>query len=168
MSEDSLDRITASMQTLGRLEGSRRFRQQLAAAAGVSISGQGLRLLERTLECGSTTPSQLAVMMDADSAVITRLLRQLEGAGLIGRARSPQDRRVSTVEATPQGREACSRIREVMSGQLRRSLEAWPESDVDELARLIARLVADLQKDPPRRPPRPAPCPKGITVTPTL
>jgi DNA-binding MarR family transcriptional regulator len=149
VSADSIDRITASIQTLVRLEGSRRFHRRVAVAAGVSISGQGLRLLERTLEYGSTTPSHLAVMMDADSAVITRLLRQLEGAGLIYRARSPHDHRVTTVEATPRGQEASSRIREVISGQLRRSLEPWPESDVDELARLVARLAADLQKEPP-------------------
>ena len=146
----STDAVTAAIQTLFRLGGSRRIHQQQSAAAGVSLSPQALRVLERTVEAGQTTPGQLAHRLDLDPAVITRLLRQLEDAELVSRARSTEDGRVSTVEATAAGLDAFSRVREVIWDQVRRTLASWPDQDVSELAGLLGRLVHDVQQEPYR------------------
>lgn len=146
----STDEVTAAIQTLFRLGGSRRIHQQQIAAAGVSLSPQALRVLERTVETGTTTPGQLAHRLDLDPAVVTRLLRQLEESGLVSRARSPEDGRVSTVEPTEQGLDAFGRVREVIWDQVRRALAGWPGEDVASLASLLGRLVADVQKEPYR------------------
>src|SRR5579875_95275 len=148
--EGSTDQVTAAIQTLFRLGGSRRIHQQQSPAAGVSLSPQALRVLERTGEAGTTTPGQLAHRLDLDPAVVTRLLRQLEDSGLVTRTRSPEDGRVSTVEATPSGQEAFGRVREVIWDQVRRALAGWPRQDVAELAELLGRLVTDVQKEPYR------------------
>lgn len=148
--EGSTDEVTAAIQTLFRLGGSRRIHQQQVAAAGVSLTPQSLRVLEWTVEAGSTTPSQLADRLDLDRAVITRLLRQLEDAGLVRRARSPEDGRVSTVEGTEAGRDAMRRVRAVIWDQVRRTLGGWPVGDVASLAALLGRLVADVQREPYR------------------
>ena len=147
---ESTDAVTAAIQTLFRLGGSRRIHQQQVEAAGVSLSQQALRVLERTFEEQSTTPGQLASRMDLDPAVITRLLRQLEDAGLVRRGRSPADGRVSTVEATAEGRAAFSRYREVIWDQVRRALAGWPEDELATLAELLGRLVHDVQQEPYR------------------
>ena len=149
MREDT-DAVTAAIQTLFRLGGSRRIHQQQAEAAGVALSQQALRVLERTLEDESTTPGQLASRMDLDPAVVTRLLRQLEDAGLVQRGRSPADGRVSTVEATEEGRAAFARYREVIWDQVRRALADWPEDELATLAGLLGRLVHDVQQEPYR------------------
>ena len=144
------DDVTASIQTLFRLGGSRRIHQQQSAASGVSLSPQALRVLERTVEAGRTTPGQLADRLDLDPAVVTRLLRQLEESGLVSRSRSAEDGRVSTVEPTAAGIDAFGRVREVIWDQVRRTLANWPDADVAALAELLGRLVTDVQKEPYR------------------
>lgn len=146
----STDEVTAAIQTLFRLGGSRRIHQQQSAAAGVSLSPQALRVLERTVEAGATTPGQLAHRLDLDPAVVTRLLRQLEDSGLVTRTRSAEDGRVSTVEATEEGLDAFGRVREVIWAQVRRALADWPGDDVATLARLLGQLVTDVQLEPYR------------------
>lgn len=148
--EGPTDDVTAAIQTLFRLGGSRRIHQQQSAAAGVSLSPHALRVLERTVEAGRTTPGQLAHRLDLDPAVVTRLLRQLEDAGLVTRRRSPEDGRVSTVEATPKGIDAFGRVRDVIWDQVRRALGGWPRHDIAVLAELLGRLVSDVQKEPYR------------------
>lgn len=147
---DATDAVTAAIQTLFRLGGSRRIHQQQVAAAGVSLSQQALRVLERTLESGRTTPGGLATQLDLDPGAITRLLRQLEEAGLVVRGRSPDDGRISTVEATAEGRAAFERFRRVIWDQVRRALSDWPEEDRSTLAGLLDRLVLDVQREPYR------------------
>jgi DNA-binding MarR family transcriptional regulator len=148
--DGSTDEVTAAIQTLFRLGGSRRIQQQQSAAAGVSLSPQALRVLERTVETMQTTPGQLAERLDLDPAFVTRLLRQLEDSGLVSRSRSPEDGRVSTVEPTGAGVDAFSRVRDVIWDQVRRTLAGWPVEDVDALAELLGRLVTDVQKEPYR------------------
>lgn len=148
--EGATDEVTAAIQTLFRFGASRRIHQQQSAAAGVSLSPQALRVLERTVEAGSTTPGQLAHRLDLDPAVVTRLLRQLEDSGLVTRTRSPEDGRVSTVEPTAEGYDAFGRVREVIWAQVRRALAGWPSDDVTVLAGLLGRLVTDVQKEPYR------------------
>ena len=145
---DPKDSVTASIQALFRLEGSRRIHQQLAAAAGVSISQQGLRLLGRIVEEGPTSPGQLASMLDLDPAVVARLLRQLEESGWVSRNRSVEDGRVTVVEATRAGEQTFERMREVIWRHMRRALSEWAVEDLQNLAALLNRLVEDVQRDP--------------------
>lgn len=148
LSGDRTDAVTAAIQTLFRLEGSRRIHQQLAAAAGVSISQQAYRLLGRVVESGPTSPGQLAVMLDLDPAIVARLLRQLEEGGLLERSRHLEDGRMTVVEATGAGQETFDRMREVIWRHMRRALSAWPSEDVTSLAVLLDRLVEDVQRHP--------------------
>ena len=145
---DPKDTVTAAIQALFRLEGSRRIHQQLASAAGVSISQQGLRVLGRVVEGGATSPGQLASMLDLDPAVVTRLLRQLEEAGWVSRARSSEDGRVTVVEPTASGTATFDRMREVIWRHMRRALSGWPPEEVESLAGLLRRLVEDVQRKP--------------------
>jgi DNA-binding MarR family transcriptional regulator len=148
--EDATYRVTAAIQTLFRLGGSRRIHDQQTAAAGVSISPQALRTLERIIESDRTTPGQLAAVMDLDPAAVTRLLRQLEDAGLVTRTRSADDGRVSTVVVSEFGLDAFNRVRDVIWDQVRRAISSWPEDELDQLAALLSRLVADVQRHPYR------------------
>ena len=146
--EGATDRVTAAIQTLFRLGGSRRIHHQQTSAAGITISQQALRALERIAETGLSTPGQLATNMDLDPAIVTRLLRQLQDADLVTRTRSADDGRVSTVEITDAGREAFDRVREVIWDQVRRAISSWPEAELEALATLLSRLVTDVQREP--------------------
>jgi DNA-binding MarR family transcriptional regulator len=145
---DPKDGVTAAIQALFRLEGSRRIHQQLASAAGVSISQQGLRLLGRIVEGGPTSPGQLAALLDLDPAVVTRLLRQLEDAGWVSRSRSSEDGRMTVVDVTGPGADTFDRMREVIWRHMRRALSEWPPGEVEKLSSLLRRLVEDVQRQP--------------------
>ncbi len=62
-----------------------------------------LRLLRLAQERPGISQAALATVSDADGAVITRTMRQLEAAGLVRRQTDPQDRRVQRVWVTPAG-----------------------------------------------------------------
>ena len=146
--DDPTDQVTAAIATLFRLEGSRRIHRQQAAAAGVALSQQGLRVLGRLIDSGPTSPGQLATRLELDPAVVARLLRQLEDSGFVMRERNPDDGRVSTMHATAAGEDAFNRIRQVIWRHMRRVLDSWAPSDIQSLAGLLDRLVADVQQIP--------------------
>ncbi|SOD60383.1 DNA-binding transcriptional regulator, MarR family [Streptomyces zhaozhouensis] len=56
------------------------------------------------------TVSRLAARLDIAAAFASRLVRQLEGQGLVGRSPSESDRRVTIVTATDQGAERLAAI----------------------------------------------------------
>jgi DNA-binding MarR family transcriptional regulator len=161
----SADGVTAAIQTLFRLNGSRRIHQQQSAAAGITVSSLALRVLERVVESGSTTPGQLATLLELDPATVTRLLRQLEDAGLVSRARSEDDGRVSTIAATPEGTAAFARYREVIWDQVERAMSGWAPEDAARLAELLTRLVHDIL-EVPYQPPGPSAAGGGGTRRP--
>jgi DNA-binding MarR family transcriptional regulator len=100
------------------------------------------------LESEQATPGQLAARLDLDPAVVTRLLHQLEDAGLVARHPSPTDGRVITVDATDEGRQAFARVRDVIWDQVRRTLAEWPDGEIERFADLLDRLVHDVQHQP--------------------
>jgi DNA-binding MarR family transcriptional regulator len=146
--DEPTDRVTAAIETLFRLEGSRRIHRQQTDAAGVAVTPQGLRLLGRLIDVEPASPGQLAVLMQLDPAVVARLLRQLEEGGWVVRTRSADDGRVASLATTPEGRAAYQRVREVIWRQMRTVLGAWDEADVAALADLLDRLVTDVQQVP--------------------
>jgi DNA-binding MarR family transcriptional regulator len=146
--DDPTNRVTAAIETLFRLEGSRRIHRQQADAAGVAVTPQGLRLLGRLIDVEPASPGQLASLMQLDPAVVARLLRQLEEAGLVVRRRSSDDGRVSSLATTAEGRAAFQRVREVIWRQMGKVLGGWEADDVAALAALLDRLVVDVQQVP--------------------
>ena len=159
--DDATDRVTAAIETLFRLEGSRRIFRQQTEAAGVNMTPQALRLLGRLIDVEPASPGQLASLMQLDPAVVARLLRQLEEGGFVLRRRSEEDGRVASLAATPDGRAAFGRVREVIWRQMRSVLESWDADDIDALAGLLDRLVADVQEVPYEALQAPLSAPRG-------
>ncbi|WP_345557464.1 MarR family winged helix-turn-helix transcriptional regulator [Streptomonospora halophila] len=62
--------------------------------------GQEL-LMMRLWDEGPQRQTDLAAVIDADAPTVTRSVRRLERAGFVRRSPSPQDGRVTIVEATP-------------------------------------------------------------------
>src|SRR5690242_10794749 len=56
-------------------------------------------------EHGPLTVGRLGELMHLDSGTLSPLLKRMEGAGLVGRARDPEDERRVVVSLTPSGRE---------------------------------------------------------------
>lgn len=64
-------------------------------------------------EHGPVTVGRLGELMHLDSGTLSPLLKRMEGAGLVGRARDPEDERRVVVSLTPVGRERLGALGDV-------------------------------------------------------
>jgi DNA-binding MarR family transcriptional regulator len=142
---DELDAIERALETLFRLNASRKVHSRLAAAAGVVISQPGYVLLRRIHEDGPLSLGDLAKRSDMDPAATGRQVRQLEADGLVQRGPSSADGRVTFVRVTPRGRDVRRRINEVTYRHMEDVLQAWSRQDRAALGTLLGRLVDDLR-----------------------
>lgn len=140
-----LDGVERALESLFRLNASRKVHALRAAAAGVTLSAPGFVLLRRIQEDGPLSLGELARLTDMDPAATGRQIRQLERDGLVERAPSPGDGRVTNVSVTPEGGEARRRISEVLDRHMEDVLDAWSPADRADLARLLSRLADDLR-----------------------
>jgi DNA-binding MarR family transcriptional regulator len=139
------DGVERALETLFRLNASRKVHARRAAAAGVVISQPGFVLLRRIQEDGPLSLGELARLTDMDPAATGRQIRQLEQDGLVERGPSSADGRVTYVRVTPEGDDVRRRISEVLDQHMEDVLHEWSKADRADLARLLARLVDDLR-----------------------
>src|SRR3954447_3812104 len=85
----------------------RRLRQEADAGLSPSLTA-ALATIERH---GPLTPSRLAEVERIQRPTVTRLLATLESDGLIERLTDPDDRRVSHVSVTKDGRALVKKLR---------------------------------------------------------
>jgi DNA-binding MarR family transcriptional regulator len=83
------------------------------------------------------TVSEIGHQVFLDSATLTPLLKRMETAGLLQRARSAQDERQVIVSLTPAGREMQKEAKEIMSSVL-----CATQCSMEEAAALKDQLVA--------------------------
>jgi DNA-binding MarR family transcriptional regulator len=137
--------IARALEMLFRLNASRRVHARQAAAAGTAISPPGFVLLRRLDEAGEMSLGELSRLSEMDPAVTGRQIRQLEHDGLVTRATSRADGRVTVVRVTPRGRDVRRRIAKVVDTHMEDALSSWRAADRATLARLLARFVDDLR-----------------------
>lgn len=96
------------------------------------------------------TASALAERMLVDKGQVSRMIRELEGLGLIGRSPDPNDGRSFLLSLTPLGRERLAEARLPQQGLLLKALTGWSIADIEDLTRLLHALGSGVT--PGRRP----------------
>jgi DNA-binding MarR family transcriptional regulator len=107
----------------------RRLRQE----AGAELGPAGTAALATIERRGPLTPSELADIEQIKRPTVTRILAALAEAGLVERARDPDDGRSAIVAITAAGRERLRALRRRKNVYLARRLR---ELDPDEVATL--------------------------------
>jgi DNA-binding MarR family transcriptional regulator len=100
------------------------------------------------LMAGPRTLGELAALEQVRPPTMSRLVRELEAAGLVTRTRDPADARVVWVRWTEVGEELLTRGRELRVATLQRQIEALPEPErqaLHEALSIIQRLVDSLR-----------------------
>lgn len=92
---------------------------------------------------GPHTVKELAAAEQVRAPTMSRLLAELEGAGLVQKSKDPEDRRIVRVQATARGRNLLeagkSRRLEVLAAQIR-SLDVHERRSISAAVKLIERL----------------------------
>jgi len=96
---------------------------------------------------GPRTIGDLAATEQVQPPTMSRLIREMEAAGLVFRTRDDADRRVIWIQWTPDGEGVLTRGRELRIATLRHQVDALPADDrrtlaagLEVLERLVQRL----------------------------
>jgi DNA-binding MarR family transcriptional regulator len=87
---------------------------------------------------GPRTIGELAAAEEVQPPTMSRLIRELEQAGLVSRRRDPDDGRVVWIEWTKNGKDVLTRGRELRIATLARQIGALPEAERRSLAAGLA------------------------------
>ncbi len=115
------------------------------------LSAPRLSALSVIVFAGPITISDLAAAEQVSPPTISRLVKELEQAGLVSRDRDPDDGRVQRIKATAQGRRTLEEGRRRRVAKLADDLSRLPDAE----RRLLARAADSLEKLS-RRPAPPA------------
>ncbi len=106
-----------------------------------NISSAQLNCLLTLHENGSLPPSQIAKAMMVNSSTITGIIDRLEHKGLVKRLRISTDRRVITVELTPNGTLLAKNAPPPIQQKLFDGLSKLSEKDIKIIAESLLKLT---------------------------
>jgi len=139
-------RLNEAIGALHRVVGSPRLNATIAARSGVPLSSGSLRILGLVLEHGPIDLSLLAERAQLAPNALSRHVKALEAQGFVVRETLPDDRRVSVVTATAEGRDAVRRFLRANDRMMAGSLADWTDDELDDLSSRLERLVSDLRR----------------------
>jgi DNA-binding MarR family transcriptional regulator len=136
-----------------------RCRRLLWTAAHSELAARGdsmwaWQMLTHVGRSGAISQCDLAYATAHHPAGVSRLLAELETAGLVRRRRDRVDRRRMLVELTRKGRERQDALAVHVYGAIGRTLTVLSQPEQADLHRLLSKLAGD---DEAAQPPGPAP-----------
>lgn len=163
---DERDDVVGRLELAFRLLGKRVYLPSLRALrpggpghAGVDKASYPLlALLE---EHDEVRPSDAAAALELDLSTVSRQVRQLEQSGLVTRRPDEADGRACRIHLTAHGRDGLCAVRRSRSQLLESTFGDWPQTDREDLLRLLDRLLTDLHNTlpTPATPPHLTPAP---------
>lgn len=110
-------------------------------------------VMMRLWDVGPQKQSDLAEVMESDSATITRTVQRLERAGFVRRTPSTTDRRVTIVEPTDASHSLRREVEQVWNDLEAQTLGDLDDDERAEVLRILGRLESNLAGPAePRRP----------------
>ncbi|MGK5550139.1 MarR family winged helix-turn-helix transcriptional regulator [Actinomadura kijaniata] len=127
------------------------LRRAAAEAAEALPGGSRAYLVLMALAASEGTPPtqlELAGQVGLDRTVLTYLLDDLEGLGLLSRRPNPQDRRARHVILTDEGRSQLQRVRTDLAAAESRLLGELGEQEQTQFRDLLTRVALTAQRGP--------------------
>ncbi|MEU5863214.1 MULTISPECIES: MarR family transcriptional regulator [unclassified Nonomuraea] len=116
----------------------------LTEAAGIRLDRPDVQIIVYLLDAGEPRRiGMIAEGLQVESPHVTRHVAALEQRGLVERVRDPDDRRAWRIALTEEGAEVAGRCRRITTGWFEEALADWPESEREELSRLMTKLSDD-------------------------
>lgn len=138
--EDALRSLAAELWLIGRRV--RRNHLTLVHEVAPELGVNGYALLETLAVQPERRQSALAEAIGTDKPTMSRLVQELEEAGLVERSPDPSDGRAQLVRLTAEGEERMTRVLERRRGIYESRLDDWSAEDLDQMAGVLARYNA--------------------------
>ena len=126
--------------------GRERATRRASRLTGLDWTFSALLILEGMKENGLVRMTELAELAGTTPPTVTKLIKDLEGKGLIDRTPDEQDGRASIVGLTTEGRRVAEAICGARLEALRQVLSDWTEEDLERFTALFQRLRADMRR----------------------
>lgn len=118
-------------------------------ARSIGMSPQRVQILVRLHRDGETGHSELRQALGVDGASITRLVKELERDGLVGRRADPADNRYTLAALTAAGDRLAADLRQRHQAYQERLLDGVSAQDRQRVRRTFERLRDNLAREDP-------------------
>jgi DNA-binding MarR family transcriptional regulator len=95
---------------------------------------------------GAARPTELADAAHTGRSNLSKVVRRLEAAQLVGRMTNPHDGRETMIALTPAGREVAKRIVAASETDFADAISGWSDAEREQFDDLLVRLVRDLDE----------------------
>ncbi|MEV4954072.1 MarR family winged helix-turn-helix transcriptional regulator [Paenarthrobacter nitroguajacolicus] len=138
--------FSVALQALVTAMNSTAVREGIMVRSGFPLSEDipAFLLLNQLIYRTTARPTDMADAIGTGRSNVSKIVRRLEIAGLVGRMPDPEDGRQSVVGLTPAGREVAKRIVAVSSQAYEAIFQDWNDGDFELLETLVVRLVASI------------------------
>jgi DNA-binding MarR family transcriptional regulator len=123
-----------------------------AASAAAGLTPTGSSVLLTIVRRSEIRLSELAEVESLNPTMLSRVVSDLAGAGLVARVSDDGDRRAAWVKSTAAGRRLSERIRRERTAALNRALEGLDEDERGLIERALPALEGLAQQLLDRRP----------------
>jgi DNA-binding MarR family transcriptional regulator len=127
-----------------------RLEQAVLTATGISLTWYDV-LLELNSAGGRLTMSQLGDRVVLSRSRVSRVVDELEGAGMVTRVSNPADKRSSFAALTPEGRRRFLEVAKVYLPAIDREVGRIDDRTLAQVADGLAALHAAAQESEPDR-----------------
>lgn len=138
--------FSLALQALLTSMNSAAVRESILEASDFPLPGDmpAFLLLNQLIYRTTARPTDVADAIGTGRSNVSKIVRRLEGAGLVGRMPDPQDGRQSVIGLTPAGREVAERIVAVSSGAYELIFDDWTDDEFAQLEKLVVRMVMSM------------------------
>jgi DNA-binding MarR family transcriptional regulator len=113
---------------------------------GLDWTYSALLIMEEMKENRTLRMTELADLVGTTPPTITKLVKDLEGQGLISRVPDEQDGRASIIGLTEEGRRMAESIGRKRIDELDQVINEWSDVDLERFIILFERLRADMRR----------------------
>jgi MarR family transcriptional regulator, transcriptional regulator for hemolysin len=119
-----------------------------AFARQVGMSSPRLLVLMRLRRNGETSHRELRRVLALDGATVTRLVKEFEAEGLVGRRVDPADNRYTLAALTPAGEQLAADLERSHQDYQERLLDGISETERETVRSSLRRLRANIATAP--------------------
>ena len=135
--------LLANLSALILLWDSPAIQGDILAKTGESIDQQSHQTLRHLLAWGPMRPTTLSQALATGASHVSKIVRRLEGDGLVERTTDPTDRRATLISLTEAGEVAAHSVYALGDRMITEVLDGWSAEDIRRYTALTERFVKD-------------------------